>query len=109
MASDQATFQTDITISTDAEIGISERGPQEENGGYNSTNLVETEHEGELSIGIDEDCADGEIYLRLSSYHIENQESGRAFHSSARVYLSPDQVNRLVHFLNYLKAINNAQ
>jgi hypothetical protein len=88
-------------------VYIAERSPQEEKSGWPSTALIETEDDDGnllmddpviLSVSLRQDGAG----LSLRAYHIENEETKRAFHTALDVHLTYSEVEQLRDFFTLI-------
>ena len=88
-------------------VKLSERG-EKNDGLWSSTDLLEVGSDGlELSVDLgdpddDEDKYAGYVHLELSAYHVENEQTKRAFHSHLWACLDRRQTQELHAYLGYL-------
>ena len=100
-------MNTDLSFRANGEIKVSERSEKEQDGGgWSSTDLLEVVTNNlELRIGLrDEDVEEEEIFIELCEYHVENQETKRAFHTDLEAKLTLQDVKNLHAFLGYILA-----
>jgi hypothetical protein len=89
-----------ISFEVPGEIRVSERSKKNENGLWDSIELVEVDKAVCVSIDCN-DNVDG-ISVGFSAHHIENEESGRAFHSTLDAHLDWKATRQLRDFLSLL-------
>jgi hypothetical protein len=96
--------ECELKLIMDGSVHLQERSfGRNDKGWYDSADLFDDcidDVELEMSFN------DGAIQLRLIKYHIENEESGRAFHVSATARFGPDRVKLLRRFLEFLIAVD---
>jgi hypothetical protein len=93
-----------ISFEVPGEIRVSERGKKNENGLWDSIELVEVYVDEGQHVSISIDCTDNVdgISIGLSAHHIENEESGRAFHPALDAHLDWTATRQLRDFLSLL-------
>jgi hypothetical protein len=87
-------------LELEGRFNVSERGKEKEPGTVECVKLVEKYIDDmNFSISFGED---DEYVLSMAGYHVENDETKRAFHSHLKIILDRDQLGDLHAFLSFL-------
>jgi hypothetical protein len=101
-----ACFDSSFSVSGDGSLTVSERGTQDDKGLWSSSRLVDTRigdsQETSLMVSTCDESEEGDISFQASAHHIENPDTGRAFHGIVDVWLSWEQTQALRDYLNFL-------
>lgn len=81
---------------------LDERGTQDEKGYWGKTELIDRDADVSLDVAVDSDDDGRWLALKLSTFHIENEETKRVFHFHLKAYLNRAQAERLIGYLEYV-------
>ena len=82
-------------------VSLSERGGLDEKDYYERLELVKKDHDDvhfRVSVGSGDDL----LEVQISCYHVESEETGRAFHCSIEARLDRKQLAKLHGYIGYL-------
>lgn len=97
----------DLSFERQSEVSVSERGEKKDGGGYRSNYLVATVAGAEIRFDVTSETDAGEPSFQIIAafYHVENAETGRAFHSHLTVPLERSDLEELRQFVELALAI----
>jgi hypothetical protein len=94
--------ETTVSLSLDnmpGTIRLTERGPKDERDFWTVIDLVEVDHD---EIDFDVRLLPEGIELGLNAHHVENEETGKAFHAELQINLLYSEIEQLRDFLDLI-------
>lgn len=91
-----------LVFETHGHACFSERGEQQENGGWTSIDLLDEDTDNlNFSVSI-EDENDGKLIIKMTAYHLEESTSNKVFHPGIEAHLNLKSAKALHTWLEFI-------